>query len=72
MAKFKLTGMVTVSVVTEVEAETLEQAIEIAKTRDIERYSWLDKDLPNEGWVNKNYDGEVHSIDVYYTGQPFL
>lgn len=63
MAKFKLAGMVTVSVYTEVEAETLEQAIEIAKTRDIERYSWSDKDQSSDAWVNEYYDGEVHSID---------
>lgn len=33
--------MVTVSVYTEVETETLEQAIEIAKTRDIERLALI-------------------------------
>jgi hypothetical protein len=63
MAKFKLTGMVTVSVYTNVEAETLEQAIEIAKGRDVEKYQWSDKTQAQDAWVNEEYDGEVHSID---------
>ena len=64
MAKFKLTGMVTVSVHTEVEADTLEKAIEIAKERDIERYQWSDKTQASDVWVNEDYDGEVHSIEI--------
>ncbi len=63
MRKFKLTGMVTVSVYTEVEADTLEQAIEIAKQRDIEKYQWSDTEQSSDAWVNEDYDGEVHSID---------
>jgi diphthamide biosynthesis methyltransferase len=63
MRKFKLAGMVTVSVYTEVEADTLEQAIEIAKQRDIEKYQWSDTEQSSDAWVNEEYDGEVHSID---------
>ena len=55
--------MVTVSVYTEVEADTLEQAIEIAKQRDIEKYQWSDTEQSSDAWVNEDYDGEVHSID---------
>jgi hypothetical protein len=62
MKTFRLTGIVSVSVHTEVEADTLEEAIEIAKQRDIEKYQWSDKDQPKEAWVNEEYDGEVHSI----------
>lgn len=61
MATFKLTGVVTVSVYTEVEAETLEEAIEIAQERDIERYSWRE-DQCKHAWVNDDYDGEVREI----------
>ena len=63
MAKFKLSGLVTVSVYTEIEAETLEQAIEIAKYRGIERYHWGDDTQAKEVWVNEDYDGEVFSIE---------
>lgn len=63
MATFKLTGLVTVSVYTEVEAGTLEEAIKIAKERDVEKYQPMDKDQRKGAWVNDDYDGEVQKIE---------
>lgn len=60
---FKLNGLVTVSVYTEVEAETLEEAIEIAQQRDIEKYHWGNNGQKKEVWVNDEYDGEVQEIE---------
>ena len=63
MEKFKLTGMVTISVYTEVEADALEEAIKIAQERSIEKYAWSDKKQLESVWVNDDYDGEVFSIE---------
>ncbi len=63
MQKFKLTGCVTVSVYTTVEANSLEEAIEISKQREIERYNWGDKDQSKSVWVNEEFDGEVTRIE---------
>lgn len=62
MTKFNLSAEVLVSVYTSVEAETLEEAIEIAKDRDIERYVFDDKDQRNTEWVNDEYDGAPRNI----------
>lgn len=62
MTTFNLSGCITVSVYTEVEAETLEEAIEIAMTRDVVAYHWGDKTQALEYWVNDEYDGEVQNI----------
>jgi hypothetical protein len=60
---FKLSGTVTISVYTEVEADTLEQAVEIVKERDIEQSYWHQVDQSKEVWVNDEYDGEVQQIE---------
>jgi hypothetical protein len=60
---FKLSGTVTISVYTEVEADTLEQAVEIAKERDIEQSYWHQVDQSKGVWVNDEYDGEVQQIE---------
>lgn len=62
MATFKLNGYVKVSVYTEVEADTLEDAINIAESREIERYRLGDKSQVKDAWVNDEYDGEVTEI----------
>jgi hypothetical protein len=62
MAKFKLTGLITVSVYTTVEADTLEEAISIAKERDIESYNYGTLNQDYDVWVNDGYDGVVKSI----------
>jgi len=62
MKTFNLTGVVCISVYTEVEANTLEEAINIAKERHVEKYQWSDKEQAKTAWVNDEYDGEVHSI----------
>ena len=62
MKTFNLIGIVTSSVYTTVEAETLEQAIEIASKRSIEKSHWNSKMQQNKVWVNDEYDGEVQEI----------
>jgi hypothetical protein len=63
MAQFNLSGTVTVSIYTEVEAETLEEAIEIAKGRNIEKSRWGDKHQETQVWVTDDYDGEPMNIE---------
>lgn len=62
MKTFELSGMVTISVYTKVEAKTLEDAIEIAEGRSIERNEWGYDEQAKEVWVNSDYDGEVLDI----------
>jgi len=62
MRKFKLEATVTISIYTEVEANNLEDAIEIARERDIEKSHWGDKDQSKYAWVNDEYDGEPQDI----------
>ena len=66
MKTFNLEGLVTISVSTKVEAETLEEAIEIAEGRPIEQYQWGDKEQHKESWISSEYDGEVFDV----TNQP--
>jgi hypothetical protein len=63
MKEFNLSGMVTVSVYTTVKANSLEEAVKIAKERDIERHNWGDKEQSLDAWVNEGYDGEVFNIE---------
>lgn len=62
MKKFNLSGTVTVSVFTVVEANSLEEAIEIAQERHIEAAEYNSKDQAETVWVNEEYDGEVQKI----------
>lgn len=57
MPKFKLEGRVKISIYTTVEADTLEEAIEIAKCRDIEQYSYGEKVQSDRVWVSDDFDG---------------
>ena len=63
MKEFNLSGKVTISVYTTVKANSLEEAIEIAKERDIERHNWGDEEAFQENWINEEYDGEVFEIE---------
>lgn len=63
MKIFKLNGYVKVSVYTEVEADTLEEAISIAESRDIERYRFGYTSQVKDAWINDEYDGEVTEIN---------
>lgn len=62
MSKFNLSAKVTISIYTEVEAETLEEAIKIAEEREIEKYEWGDEDQVLRCWINDEYDGEPFEI----------
>lgn len=57
MKVFNLSAEVTISIYTKVEAETIEQAIEIAENRSIERYRWGDKQQSSKAWISDEYDG---------------
>lgn len=63
MKTFDLVGKVTISVYTSVKANSLEEAIKIAKDRDIEKDNWSDKSQHEEVWVNDDYDGEIEQIE---------
>lgn len=64
MSKYILNGMVTISVYTEVEANSKEEAINIALQRDIVKSEWGSPWQKEESWVNDEYDGEVTNIEV--------
>jgi antitoxin component of MazEF toxin-antitoxin module len=62
MKTFNLSGKITISVYTKVDAETLEEAKKIAYERSIEAYSWGNPEQDKEVWVNSDYDGEVYDV----------
>lgn len=64
MAKFKLTALCTISVITDVEAETLEEAISIANKRtDVMHQQFEHPDI-NEHWCADDYDGMPYRINL--------
>lgn len=66
MKKFKLSGVVTISIYTEVEADSIEEAIEIAENRTIEANNWGDKSQASDVWVSDEFDGmpdKIREID---------
>ncbi len=66
MAKFNLSAVVTISVSTTVEADTLEEAIEIAGRRTIEVAQNSDMETQMESvWISEEFDGEVQRIHQY-------
>ncbi len=62
MKKFNLSGVVTISIYTEVEANSLEEAIQIAEGRSIEAYRFGDKEQASEVWVSEEFDGMACNI----------
>jgi len=68
METFYLNGKVTISVRTKVQAETIEEAIEIAENRGVVKRHWFNDDDIKYSWVNDVYDGEVFDInDIKFT-----
>jgi|TARA_R110000851_G_scaffold226338_1_gene379028 hypothetical protein len=63
MKKFNLSGTVTISIYTEVEAENLEEAKEIAESRRIEASRWGDKTQKQYVWLSDEYDGDIMDIE---------
>jgi hypothetical protein len=59
---FKLNCHVTVSAFTEVQAETLEEAIKIANSRDVVLGGPGSGTYPDESWVIEYADGEPTNI----------
>lgn len=62
MATYKLGAEVTVSAYTIVEAETLEEAIEIAKGREAAIGLLHTTNDPNEQWIIEDADGGPQNI----------
>lgn len=60
MKTFRLSAHVTVSAVTEVEAETLEEAIKRAGYRSVE-FDQPGADI-EDSWLVSDFDGEPHKI----------
>ena len=60
--KYKLSAMVTVSAYTEVEAETLEDAIQIAEDRDVAIGGEREGKYPSETWIIEDADGMAQDI----------
>ena len=64
MAKYYVSGSVTISIYTEVEADSPEKAKEIAEGRAIEESRWGDKQQPKSVWIADEYDGEPQDIHI--------
>lgn len=63
MKTFKLNATVTISLYTEVEAETLQEAIEISQERSIEMVNnWGSDEQAQEVWVSSEFDGSPTDI----------
>ena len=61
--EYNLSGKVTISVSTRVEANSLDEAIEIAEGREIESYQWGQEELDKIVWISSEFDGEVFDIE---------
>lgn len=62
MKNFILTARVTISVYTEVEAETLEEAIKIAKNRDLMPIVHSGGETTEDTWMCDELDGVAEDI----------
>lgn len=62
MKKFNLVADVIISIYTEVEAETLEKAKEIAREREIESAEFRAEEQAKENWISDEYDGIPQNI----------
>ena len=58
--KFELSAKVTISMQTEVEADTLEEAIEIAKERDIEMYEYGHIQYNTKTWIADEFESGIN------------
>jgi hypothetical protein len=65
MKKFTFAASVTISLITEVIAETEEEALEIAQEREsIKAYDWGNRTQYLKHWISKEYDGEISDHDL--------
>lgn len=64
MPKFKLSAAVTVSAFTVVEADTAEEAIEIAEEREAVIGGWGTGESEDESWIVSEADGTPHDIKI--------
>ena len=62
MKTFNLIGEVTVSIYTEVEAETLDEAIKMALDRDVQPSQFDDNNAKRDSWIAEEYDGMPTNI----------
>lgn len=62
MKKFALTAEITISLYTEVEAETLEEAIEIAEERDLMAIVGTGGETRLDTWMADELDGVPKNI----------
>jgi hypothetical protein len=62
MTRFKLSGRVVISLYTEVEAETIEEAIEIAKDRELMSIVDNGYNSQEDSWMADELDGTVEGI----------
>lgn len=63
MKNFKLTARVTISVYTEVEAETLEEAVKIAEDRDLMPIVHSGGETVEDTWMCDELDGVAEDIE---------
>lgn len=63
MRNFGLTARVTISVYTNVKAESLEEAIEIASKRDLMHIVNTGGQTEKDTWITDELDGEPVSIE---------
>lgn len=65
MAKFNLVGVVTVSTYTTIEADSLEEALELAERRhDMMHISSNNADSPEDVWMIDEIDGTPYKIKL--------
>lgn len=64
MPKFGLEAKVTISIYTTVEADTLEEAIQLAEDREIENYSFHERGQSDRCWVSDDFDGMPVGISL--------
>ncbi len=63
MKIYRLTGTVTISVYTVVEADSLEDALTEAADRPIESSGWNSEEQKKEAWLSDEFDGEVDNME---------
>lgn len=64
MPQYNLSAMVTVSAYTVVEADTLEEAIEISKKREVVNQA-VGGCSENDMWIVDEIDGEPHPNSIH-------
>lgn len=62
MKEYRLKSKITISAYTVVEADTLEEAIEIAKSRDTIDYINTSRYNTKDTWISEEVDGEPFDI----------